>query len=95
MTIPFPSGVGPNPPGVEAGSAGERNNSPASGSLGRCTAEALAVGAKLTVSRNRSGSFTAEVAYRTGCSIAGTMPSPNEALAQLESALQREYDPPV
>jgi hypothetical protein len=96
------SGVGPNPPVVvEAGSAGGSHVPPASGDglryplsyyLGDYTCAALAGDAVLTLGRNRSGSFSAEVKWTNGNAIAGTMPTPSEALAQLESAISREIE---
>jgi hypothetical protein len=96
------SGVGPNPPVVvEAGSAGGSHIPPASGAglrypfsyyLGDYTSAAISGGATLTVSRNRAGSFSADMRWPNGNEIAGTMPTPSEALAQLESAIEREID---
>jgi hypothetical protein len=85
------SGVGPNPPVVvEAGSAGLRY--PLSYYLGDYTSAAISGGATLTVSRNRAGSFSADMRWPNGNEIAGTMPTPSEALAQLESAICREIE---
>lgn len=95
------SGVGSNPPDIEKlDSAGGNYGPPASGGLryplayylGDYTSAAVNGGAVLTVSRNRSGSITAEVVWPNGNAIAGTMPTPSEALAQLESAISREID---
>lgn len=96
----FPlSGVKSNPPVVEAGSTGESHNSPVSGLtyplnyyLGTYTSAAIVAGAKLTVWVNRGGSVTAEAKWPIGHSIAGTMPTPSEALAQVEVAIRRETE---
>lgn len=91
------SGVGPNPPvvaKVEAGSAGEQSHYPASGAfpfaLGEYTTAALAAGARLIVDRNRSGSYSANVVWPNSAAICATMPTPCEALDQVERAIRRE-----
>ena len=80
-----------NPPVAEAGQRREvKRLSASAGWFGSYTEAAIEAGAKLSLSRNRAGSYTAEAHWPNYSVIAGTGALPSGAIEQLERAIANE-----